>query len=51
MASFYTNGGEFTLENGEIYIGYYHLMDSGGYMTGIQHSNVSERLLAIEGLV
>jgi len=50
MASFYTNGGEFTLENGEIYIGYYHLMDLGRYMTGIQHSTMSERLIAIEGV-
>lgn len=49
MASYYTNGGEFVLENGETYIGYYHLMDNGQYMTGIQHTLSSENLIAIEG--
>lgn len=41
----YTNGGEFLLPNRTNYIGYYHQMENGNYMTGKFHGEQNNILL------
>ena len=44
----YTKGGEFLLPNRTNYIGYYHIMDNGGFMVGKYHGDGPEiRLISL----
>jgi hypothetical protein len=41
----YTSGGEYTLPNGKIYIGFYHIMNNGSIMTGKEHGTGGDIVL------
>lgn len=47
MASLYTEGGQFTYNDGTDYVGFYHIMPDGTPMTGAQHGSNDEMLFYV----
>jgi hypothetical protein len=47
MASLYTEGGQFTYNDGTDYVGFYHIMPDGTPMAGAQHGSNDEMLFYV----
>jgi hypothetical protein len=41
----YTSGGEYTLPDGRVYVGFYHIMNNGSIMTGKEHGTGGDIVL------
>ena len=41
----YTGGGEYTLPDGRVYVGFYHIMNNGNIMTGKEHGTGGDIVL------